>query len=1034
MGIGVALLVIGISSLWQMYRETEQIKTEIIEQLNHRFEAIRTQWQQSNHQKLYVMLSQQADSPHLQHYLHATTDAEKRHFAEAIDAAFTFLHQYNHAIDSLHFFNSQGDEAATYYDHQRNPAHHALLRADQPYASEDLKRHYANMHDMFQALQALPPYQMQVMVFYHNLANEEPIMLVGFSVRDDMTGQFGGVLFAQIKFNTYLTPLQQSIEPEQTLLIKTHNNEVLLGKEPETENDSILTAWIFNNQELSKHTWLSIADTPIVTLSIQLNFPVINQRLMHVIWASLFAFLLALIPALIFILIQSRKISGPIRQLTEGAEALAHGQLKHRIPYLGDDEIGFLGENINHAIESIQNSQKALINNFQYIENITNTMTEPLFVIDNQGLITKCNPALCSLISMPSRKMVGKSFLTLFPTTLAQNNPSHIQSMTPETIAHIQRYIEAHPHALAHFFLNTPVPIILIDALGHIIDSNNAMSAQTGWSPNEHRKKNISSLIPQKLAIEQIRFMLQFHKEPHLTEQFSNRIFPVLRHNQQPIDMIGLSIPLVIDEKKQMLIILQPNKHPHHWDLFNLTQLGRLLYQCPLENQHALYCQSKITPVNGHAIPLEIFGALLQDQQQVIEGAVLVVRDLRMQLELENSRQIEIEMRAKESAMIAKDEFMATMSHELRTPLTTLLGHSDLLSDTALTYEQSHILNTMRNSGKTLLYLINDILDISKIEAGKFEIEHIPFAFNSMIHDIVAMFSQRAEQKGLQLIVNSEPKFDHYLLGDEMRIRQILMNLLSNAIKFTQHGNVRLTISHDHQNNLLHFKVKDQGIGMSEETLENLFQPFKQADQSISRKFGGTGLGLYISQKLANLMHGDIQVISEEGRGSTFSLIIPVHLSDKPFITQTVTPTKASPTQIPLNAAVHSMTGHILLAEDTEDIQTLMQIFLKKLGITSSIAGNGRIAFEMASNENFDLILMDMQMPEMDGIEATRKLRASGCNTPIIAMTANVMQKHKDLFSQAGCNDFLAKPIDRKQLNEILQTYLPASDAAPSST
>ncbi len=368
-----------------------------------------------------------------------------------------------------------------------------------------------------------------------------------------------------------------------------------------------------------------------------------------------------------------------------------------------------------------------------------------------------------------------------------------------------------------------------------------------------------------------------------------------------------------------------------------------------------------------------------------------------------------------EKVHAAKDEFLASMSHELRTPLTSIIGNSQFLLEQNYPDEVRTIFKDIESAGNTQLALVNDILDMSKIESGKFTIEEAPYNLTAMLGEVERMLVVRAKDAGNRLVVTQQQEQQSYLIGDAQRIAQVLINFLSNAIKFTSKGEVRLTVWND--SSTLFFAVKDSGIGMSPETLARLFKPFEQADGSISKRFGGTGLGLFISYNLARLMGGTIQVESREGVGSTFTLKIPYMVTAQSI-------EQVDQQAVSQGEASAKLSGSVLIAEDTPELQLLERRILESMGVAVTLANNGREAVELAQAASFDLILMDMQMPEMDGIEATRALRDLGDTTPIVPLTANVMQKHRELFVELGCDDFLGKPIDKQELSRVLRCYL----------
>ena len=384
-------------------------------------------------------------------------------------------------------------------------------------------------------------------------------------------------------------------------------------------------------------------------------------------------------------------------------------------------------------------------------------------------------------------------------------------------------------------------------------------------------------------------------------------------------------------------------------------------------------------------------------------------------------RDLVLALEQAQAASKAKDDFLASMSHELRTPLTSIIGNTELMEASGLNQNQVELMGSIGVSSRGLLSLINDILDLSKIESGKFEVDHLDYDLNLLINELNQSFSGRAKESGLALDVVQKEPFPMQFVGDERRIGQILINLMGNAIKFTQEGGVTLQAWVDEER--LHFSITDTGIGMSDEGLERLFKPFEQADQSISRRYGGTGLGLHISATLAELMGGSIDVSSEEGVGSCFQFNLPYQLSD-----QAALPLEPRASQ----QQVNYFRGHVLVAEDTPELQMMERKILEAAGIEVTIANNGKEAVEHGLATPFDLILMDMQMPEMDGIEATQLMRSVGCETPIVALTANVMQQHREQFETAGCDGFLSKPIDQASLMGVLRQYL--AEAEPENS
>ncbi|MBT3308526.1 MAG: response regulator [Gammaproteobacteria bacterium] len=404
-----------------------------------------------------------------------------------------------------------------------------------------------------------------------------------------------------------------------------------------------------------------------------------------------------------------------------------------------------------------------------------------------------------------------------------------------------------------------------------------------------------------------------------------------------------------------------------------------------------------------------------------------------MQEEIRRRQETE---RKLEEANKTKDDFLSSMSHELRTPLTTIIGYNEVLrEEPQMLAQYREMLDSSILAGKTLLQLVNDILDMSKIRAGKFELNEQPFDLRKVMIDLSELVKVYGTELGvtvrLRIDEEAEASLKTLWIGDDIRISQILFNLLSNAVKFSDgRGEVYLHLGVVHEPSatapgLKHFKlqVEDHGVGMSQEMLSRLFTPFEQADSSTSRRFGGTGLGLFIAQQLVQMMGGLIRVESQEGVGSTFTVELPLKETDTEVNEESSRLERARATD---SSEVPQLEGRVLLAEDTVQLQRLAVLLIEKCGLQVDVAENGREALEMGLQKNYGLILMDMQMPEMDGIEATQALSDQGCKIPVVALTANVMQQHREAFEEAGCRGFLSKPIRRSMLYAVLEEYFPA--------
>ncbi len=376
---------------------------------------------------------------------------------------------------------------------------------------------------------------------------------------------------------------------------------------------------------------------------------------------------------------------------------------------------------------------------------------------------------------------------------------------------------------------------------------------------------------------------------------------------------------------------------------------------------------------------------------------------------------------ANKSAQI-KSEFLANMSHEIRTPMNGILGLLYLISKTELNGKQEDYIQKTLLSAQNLLRIIDDILDFSKMEAGKLELEHIPFTLSSIQAEINHLYGPKAKEKNLHLTITTEHCAETQLLGDPLRIKQVLFNFVSNALKFTEQGGIEITMQCTEQNSQsvqCLFSVQDSGIGLNAEQQEKLFSAFTQADSSFTRKYGGTGLGLVISKNIVESLGGTISIQSAKGKGSTFSFTLTLEIDKTQAISTSTHETSAVLTE-------NQRHGHLLLVEDNEINQIIAQELLESVGYTIDVAVNGQEALEMLDKKSYVAVLMDIQMPVMDGLTAARKIRQSPKykNLIVIAMSAHALEKDRELSIESGMNEHITKPIDPQVLFSTLDKWL----------
>jgi signal transduction histidine kinase/AmiR/NasT family two-component response regulator len=383
----------------------------------------------------------------------------------------------------------------------------------------------------------------------------------------------------------------------------------------------------------------------------------------------------------------------------------------------------------------------------------------------------------------------------------------------------------------------------------------------------------------------------------------------------------------------------------------------------------------------------------------------------------------------------SKSAFLANMSHEIRTPLASIIGFAELLLDprqAGITRDDA--LRTIMINGQHLLQIISDILDVSKIEAEGLELEVSDVNLAALVRETEILMGPRARDKGLEFRIDTAFPLPRTLSSDLVRLKQILLNFCSNAIKFTAKGSVTLTVRWHADTQRVELAVSDTGIGLNAEQVGKLFQPFVQADVSTTRKFGGTGLGLYICRQLADRMGGEVKVTSEIGHGACFSLQVPLglELAESEWIDSEGAFARLGFAEAITQLEVPALAGRVLVAEDGEYNQRLISAYLLSTGAEFTIVDNGEKAMEQALSGDYDLVLMDVQMPVMDGVTATFLMRGAGYGGPIVALTANVMRSDIEQYRGSGCDDVLGKPIDRAKLYAVLSRYLrPAGHAAP---
>lgn len=645
--------------------------------------------------------------------------------------------------------------------------------------------------------------------------------------------------------------------------------------------------------------------------------------------------------------------------------------------------------------EEIKNKNDEIIKQRDFFETILNHMIDGLVVQDSKGTMVKCNKSAEILLSKAPDRLLGAN---AFDGSWRVKGLSG-KWLEPDEFPSMRALISRRPTKNAIVSVNDERRWLMVNSAPYFEGGSEDPSLVISTIRDITTQRELE----QKVHDEKERLNLAI-KSSGIGVWDWNIVENEVRWTDQMYEIYG------VDRDVTDLRYLDWESRVHPDDL---SEVKKLLDEVLL-GMGDYDTHFRVVRESGEIRHIRGVAKVYFDESGKAKQMIGVNWDVTSQVEQE---QILKEARDRaEMASRAKSEFLANMSHEIRTPMHGILGMVGLLMDTKLSEDQLDMIKTIKSSGDGLMAILNDVLDFSKIESGKLELIKEEFKLKETINDVVSLFSFESQRKNVSLSVSFSEDCPDVVFGDVTRIRQIILNLVSNGVKFTKNGSVSVKVSVFGETNQLRFDVTDTGIGISEAGKSKIFQTFSQGDSSITREFGGTGLGLAISAKLTQLMNGKIYFNSIEGKGTTFTFEVALDF---------ISTAKNNSDATELVLAVEEMTQKsfkILVAEDNEINQKIAKLMLEKLGHVATFAFDGLDALQILEKEQFDFILMDIQMPQMDGITATEKILAKyGAKAPpIIAMTANVFAEDRERCFSAGMVDFLAKPVTHTDLEKVI--------------
>lgn len=619
----------------------------------------------------------------------------------------------------------------------------------------------------------------------------------------------------------------------------------------------------------------------------------------------------------------------------------------------------------------------------QYVRGLIDATLDPLITINSEGKITDMNDALTKITGMTREEITGTYFFNYF------TKPNIAKEVYEEVFekGSIVDYLLTIRHK------SGKLTDVLFNGSVYTDENGNVLG--------------VVVVAREKIISKYSRSLIEASLDPLITINSEGKITDM---NEALANITGITREKITGTD--------------FFDYFTDRDKARQVYKEVFDKSFVVDFPLTIRHKDGKLTDVLFNGSVYKDERGNVLGVVIVARDITARKKFENEL-IEAKSNAEkakitaEEAVKAKQQFLSNMSHEIRTPLNAIIGFTKVVLKTELTEKQKEYISAIKISGDALIVLINDILDLAKVDAGKMTFEQIPFKLSASLYAMIHLFETKINEKNIQLIKKYDPDIPEVLVGDPVRLHQVILNLVSNAVKFTSNGKITVEVKllkEDAENATIGFYVTDTGIGIPENKIERIFDNFQQATSGTARLYGGTGLGLAIVKQLVESQGGTVDVKSKVGEGSTFSFTLTFKKT-----TEKIESEKENDITFDKNAA----DVRILVAEDVVLNQLLMKTLLEEFGFQMDIASNGRIAIEKLQEEKYDIVLMDLQMPEKNGYEATEYIRnVLKMDIPIIALTADVTTADVEKCKAVGMDDYISKPIDDKILFKKLNRYL----------